>query len=107
MQIPENAFIAKEKLTRYLLVPRQIDDKFGFLAQAGFTRENPSELEAAMRRQISQEEAVSDRVDQYGTYYQVHGHLQGPNGVELAVITVWLCDAQSKQYRFITLKPWR
>jgi hypothetical protein len=54
VQIPENVFIAKEKLTRYLLVPRRMDDKSGFLAQAGFTRENPSELEIEMKPQLYQ-----------------------------------------------------
>jgi hypothetical protein len=107
VQIPENAFIAKEKLTRYLLIPRHEDDKSGFLAQAGFTLENPHDLVTALRTLLSQEVAISDRVDQYGTYYQVRGYLQGPNGVELAVITIWLRDAQSGQFRFITLKPWR
>ena len=32
--------IADDKLTRYLLVPREWDEKSGFLARAGFTPVN-------------------------------------------------------------------
>jgi len=42
MKIPPDALIPLEKLTSYLLVHREWDDKSKFLAQAGFTRENPS-----------------------------------------------------------------
>ena len=41
MHIPPDAEIAIEKLTRYLLVPRPLDDKSKFLGQAGFTSANP------------------------------------------------------------------
>ena len=36
MIIPSDAIIADEKITHYLLVPREQDDKSKFLAQAGF-----------------------------------------------------------------------
>jgi hypothetical protein len=107
MKIPSNVFIAPEKLTRYLLLPRNEDDKSRFLAQAGFTLENPDELEAALRKLIMAEQAIVDRVDEYGTFYQVSGLLQGPDNRSLDVITIWLHDARYRQYRFITLKPRR
>ncbi|MBD2204797.1 hypothetical protein H6G33_13520 [Calothrix sp. FACHB-1219] len=48
MKIPPDAIIADEKITRYLLVPREQDDKSKFLAQAGFTlkpnKESANEL---------------------------------------------------------------
>jgi hypothetical protein len=45
MRIPvEEAMIPREKLTQYLLVSRLEDDKSKFLAQAGFTLENPDVL---------------------------------------------------------------
>jgi len=34
--IPSDAIIAREKLTRYLLVPKSTNDKCRYLAQAGF-----------------------------------------------------------------------
>ncbi len=45
MKIPADALIPQAKLTNYLLVARTVDDKSKFLAQAGFTIENPGALE--------------------------------------------------------------
>ncbi|MEA5605747.1 hypothetical protein [Nostoc sp. UHCC 0252] len=50
MKIPLDAIIADEKITRYLLVPREQDDKSKFLALAGFTQDNPELLKAAIRQ---------------------------------------------------------
>jgi hypothetical protein len=41
VKIQDTAIIPEEKITRYLLVPRIKDDKSKFLAQAGFTQDNP------------------------------------------------------------------
>lgn len=48
MKLPVDAIIAREKLTQYLLVPRQKNDKSRFLAQVGFTLQNPEALEEAV-----------------------------------------------------------
>jgi len=61
MKIPSDAIIAKEKLTHYLLVWRPKKDKSKFLAQAGFSIENPQDLETAIRRIIRDNEAVLDK----------------------------------------------
>jgi hypothetical protein len=106
LKIPTNALIAPEKLTHYLLLPRDEDDKSRFLAQAAFTQQNPSDLETALRALIATEEAVEDRIDRYGTFYRVRGELHGPTGT-LDVVTIWLREAESGRFRFITLKPWR
>lgn len=42
MKIPSNAVIPMEKITAYLLVPREWDDKSKFLDYAGFTKDNPT-----------------------------------------------------------------
>ena len=44
MHIPVEAVIPEEKLTRYLLLHREYDDKSRYLAQAGFTQDNPADL---------------------------------------------------------------
>jgi hypothetical protein len=57
LRIPADAIIPMEKLTSYpmekltsyLLVHREWDDKSKFLAQAGFTRENPHLLLTSIR----------------------------------------------------------
>jgi hypothetical protein len=106
MKIPADAFIVRDKLTRYLLVPKPKDDKSGFLAQAGFTQSNPDDLETALRRLIAEYEAESDRVNEYGVFYRVRGRLFGPTGT-LAVVTIWLRQDVDEEFRFITLKPER
>ena len=106
MLISSNALIPLEKLTDYLLVPHRKNDKAQFLARVGFTSANPSTLEQAIRQLIAENEAVQDRQDEYGTFYQVTGELRGPRGI-LMVVTVWMLRINENRYRFVTLKPAR
>lgn len=106
MQIPPDAEIASEKLTRYLLVPRPLDDKSRFLGQAGFTPANPQVLEAAIRTLAAAEPAIQDGVNQYGTFWRVEGLLIGPDR-DIPVVTIWLQWHADGRFRFITLKPGR
>ena len=58
----------------------------------------------AIRRIISEHDAVPDREDEYGTFYRVTGTLYGTMGY-LEVITIWVYRAKDGKYQFITLKP--
>jgi len=108
MKIPPDAIIPASKLTRYLLVWRDEDDKSKFLAQAGFTLGNPQDLEAAIRLLIETNEAVEDGVNDFGNFYRVEGDLVGVNGRILGVITIWIVKtAVDNKFRFVTLKPGR
>lgn len=80
MKIPADAIIPPPKLTRYLLISREQDDKSKFLAQAGFTQDNPQQLEAAIRQLADTVEAVED----------VEGELIGVNETNLSAIAIWL-----------------
>ena len=104
MKIPSDSIIADEKLTGYLLVHRFRNDKSKFLAKAGFTLRNPAALRAAIHLLANQAEAIQNRTDEYGTFYYVEGTLNGINGVDLAVTTIWL-EQSDGQFKFITLKP--
>ena len=73
----------------YLLIPQRRNDKSGFLAQAGFTQENPDLLEQAIRQLIAENNAILDRQNEYGTFYRVDGSLYGPKGL-LSTVTVWI-----------------
>lgn len=106
MKIPADAIIPVEKLTEYLLISKPRNDKSRFLAQAGFTSENPDLLETAIRQLISKNEAIPDRQDQYGQFYRVEGNLIGPSDI-LETVTVWLERLHDGEFRFITLKPAR
>jgi hypothetical protein len=106
MHIPPDAEIAIEKLTRYLLVPRPLDDKSKFLGRAGFTSANPHVLDAAIRALAAAEPAIEDGDNDYGTFWRVEGALHGPDGAIL-VVTIWLRWHVDGRFRFITLKPGR
>jgi hypothetical protein len=105
VKIPEDLIIPDDKITRYLLVQKARNDKSKFLAQAGFTQENPEDLKTAIRVQAFVTEAVEDRSNEYGTFYQVEGDLIGVNGVNLSVVTIWLRRQIDSKFQFVTLKP--
>lgn len=50
--LPQDATIAEEKLTKYLLVPLPKDDKSQFLARAGYKLDNWQQLEQNLRTQV-------------------------------------------------------
>ena len=75
MQIPSKAIIPEDKLTRYLLVFRDKDDKSKFLAQAGFTLDNAASLQRAIIQLITVEDAIKDGKNEYGIFYRVEGML--------------------------------
>jgi len=102
--IPSDAIIAREKLTRYLLVPKPTNDKCHYLAQAGFDQSNAPALEAAIRQGTTQNAAVIERVNEHGTYYNVRCSLTGPRGVALPVVLVWLRRLDAV-FSFVTLIP--
>jgi hypothetical protein len=105
VKIPTDAVIPEQKLTQYLLVPQLRNDKSKFLAQGGFDRANPGDLELAIRELIAENEAVEDRTDRFGTFYEVTGRLRGVNGIDLGVVTIWLHQSTDSSFRFITLIP--
>ena len=105
MKIPVDAIIPEPKLTRYLLISQSRNDKSKFLAQGGFTQENSVELEHAIRQLIAENDAVEDRTDKFGTFYEVKGVLKGVNSVNLGVVTIWIHESLDSHFRFITLIP--
>jgi hypothetical protein len=105
VRIPEDSIVPDAKITQYLLVPKARNDKSKFLAQAGFTQENAEALKLAIQVQALAAEAIEERTNEYGTFYQVRGDLLGTNGVSLSVVTVWLQRQTDGKFQFVTLKP--
>jgi uncharacterized protein DUF6883 len=105
LRLPPDAIVPLEKLTAYLLTAREWNDKSKFLSQAGFTRENPHLLLAAIRELAAKAEAVEDGVNDYGVFLRAEGALTGPNGRVLKVVTIWLRSRADGATRFVTLKP--
>ena len=104
MKLPANTIIVREKVTRYLLVPQARGDKSAFLELAGYTLEDADQLLQDLRRQLSLD-AVPTKTTEFGQYYDIRGSLIGPNGVTLAVRTVWMTEHLSRVTKFVTLLP--
>src|SRR5258706_8153082 len=104
MELPANTIIAREKVTRYMLVPQTRGDKSGFLERAGYMPEHADQLLRDLRLQLPLN-AVPTRSNKFGQYYEIRGSLTGPNGVILAVRTVWMTEHLSGVTKFVTLLP--
>ena len=105
MKLSQNAEIAPEKFTRYLLMKRAVGDKSEFLKRAGYTVDNWQQLEQDIRQQLLPEEAVATKQTGYGKYFAITASLTGPNGVALRVKTVWMTESKNGITKFITLYP--
>ncbi len=103
MIIPKDAIIAEEKVRDYLLRLLDVDDKSGYLALAGYTREEYWELLRDIREQLLPGDGKFQERNKYGDFYELLGFLTGPNGRRLGVRTTWVLDEGI--WRFVTLFP--
>ena len=105
MQLAPDAVIAPEKLTDYMLRPRDDHDKAGFLAIAGYTSEHAALLELDIRAQLLPIPATPAGNNPYGEKFIIRGNLTGPNGRSLRVLSVWMLEKATGLTKFITLYP--
>jgi hypothetical protein len=105
MRLPPDATIAREKLTRYLLVHQARGDKSAFLARAGYKLENADQLIQDLRGQLLPLDATPLHSTVFGDFYQIRGPLTGPSGVTLNVRSIWMQEKLSGATKFITLVP--
>lgn len=105
MKLPINVTISKDKLMRYLLLPRDENDKSQFLVFAGYTLANWQILESDLRQLAKTHEISYTEISPYGTKYEVRGTLAGPNGHTLHIVTVWIKLEGTEETRFVTLFP--
>lgn len=105
MKLSQNAIIAREKLTNYLLVHKKRNDKSAWLTKARYTLDNWEILEIDLRNQILPQNAVETEKTAFGQMFEISGSLIGPNGKALSVITIWMIDRITANTRFITMYP--
>jgi len=105
MKLSADAFIAKEKLTRYLLVLQPRGDKSTFLAKASYTLDKADQLLQDLRLQVLPLEARPLESNRFGQFYEIRSELTGPNGVKLNVRTIWMTEHLSGMTKFLTLIP--
>lgn len=78
MKLPNDAVIAREKVTNYLLVRQSRSDKSAFLESAGYTILNPDTLISDLVLLAGQNEARLVDENRFGRYYEIVGALHGP-----------------------------
>jgi len=105
VKLPEQVLISQDKLLRYLLLPREENDKSQFLAVAGYTLATWEVLEHDLHQVAKNQEVSEMETSAYGIKYVVRGTLHGPNGRTLHVVTVWITLAATGETRFVTLFP--
>ena len=71
--MPQDAIIPDAKISNYLLKYRDKDDKSKFLAQAGFTEDNPEKLKLAILQLMETVDPIEDITNEYGTFYRIEG----------------------------------
>lgn len=109
MKLPhrENAVVAPEKLTHYLLslthpVGRS---KVRFFRAHGFTDENWPLLQAGLLALARSEEVAESETTPHGTKYVLIGLVPTPAGGIVRLRTVWIIDNGSDVPRFVTAYP--
>ena len=104
MKIPPDAIILRQKITEYLLRPREQDDKSRFLGRLGFSIDAPEVLEAAIRAHASEGEAAAGERDVYGERFVLVGKLTGPTDGRI-IQSIWIQLSGETALRFVTLYP--
>lgn len=103
----QNAYIPREKLTKYLLSETHPvgSSKARFFRSLGFDETNTDKLTESLLR-ISQENDVKEaRNLLYGTNYVIDGKMETPSGRVAMITTVWFIKTGQTRPRFVTAYP--
>lgn len=104
MKLPADGYIDPRKVTDYLLVRRDVDDKSGFLRLAGYEEIHSNRLLEDIRTLLNQD-AKSIEISDYAEKFAIDGILVGPNGRRLHVRSIWAKLHTTGEVRFVTLYP--
>ncbi len=104
MRLPADSRIDPRKVTDYLLVRREVDDKSGFLRLAGYDLQHADRLLEDIRALLDLD-ADPIEVSEYAEKFAIHGFLIGPNGRKLHVRSIWAKVHTTGEVRFVTLFP--
>ena len=109
MSLPEGsrAVIEPAKLRDYLLSSTHPVGRFKavFFHALGYSADDWQTLEADLRELARTHEAVAGQVSPYGTKYEMHATLTGPNGRTAGIVAVWILRNDEDFPRFVTAYP--
>lgn len=106
MRLPnaEQAVVAREKITRYLLSfsnPKG-ESKARYFVRFGFLIEEWETFAAALKDMTLRYEVSEIEEDLYGTQYVIIGNIRSPDGRNPRVRCVWQVDQGCDYPRFIS-----
>jgi hypothetical protein len=103
----ENAEIAREKLTDYLLSLTHRDGrgKAVFFRAFGFSPDDWETLAEALRRHAAQNAVIKMEETPFGTRYVVEGPIHAPDGRTPNVRLVWFMGKDETNPRLATAYP--
>jgi hypothetical protein len=104
MKLPADSHIDPRKVTDYLLVRRDVDDKSGFLRLAGYEAIHAVRLLEDIRT-LHTEDARLIEISDYAEKFGIDGILIGPNGRRLRVRSILAKVRTTGEVRFVTLYP--
>jgi hypothetical protein len=88
--------IDERKLTHYLLIKLDRDDKSNYLSLAGYNPTNWERLKIDLTALATSANATLERGNGYGMLYSVAGQLPGTNGRSIWVKTIWMRDVDEE-----------
>jgi hypothetical protein len=99
--------IEPAKLRDYLLSSSHPVGRFKavFFHALGYSADAWQTLEADFLELAHTVEAVVGQVSTYGTKYEMHATLTGPNGRTAAIVAVWIVRSDEDFPRFVTAYP--
>jgi hypothetical protein len=96
-----NIFIDPAKITNYLLVPKDKNDKSKFLNNLGYSLDNWEDLAKDICKIAEENEAVYQKTSPFGgDLFEVKGQLRN-----FGVVTIWLLLDSENTFKFVTLFP--
>ena len=109
MKLPnaENAYVAPEKLSDYLLSEAHDEGgpKSKFFRGVGFAEAMADSLSQSLKAIASGFEVLSETPTEHGMKYVVDGSLLSPTGQTVRVRTVWMVRTEEDFPRFVTAYP--
>jgi hypothetical protein len=105
----EQAIVAREKITEYLLSTVHEDgaSKAGFFARFGFSPEAWEAVAQALREHACAHDVAGVTTNEHGTRYRIEGTIDAPDGRRPYVRSIWIIEPEGDTPRFVTAYPLR
>lgn len=100
----KNIFIDYQKITKYLLVRKESNDKSHFFELHGYTNKNPYELYEAIVTGTDTNKAKYHKIDEYGLFVEIPTKIYSKREKGyITITTIWRFDENTKRLHFVTV----